>query len=410
MLADTTGKLSIGDAILSVNGEDLRNATHDEAVKALKKCGKQVEMEVIHLKEVSSYFKSELNWPGTISLFEKIPALKIYRDSGSAILPLRLACVLKGLSSRDQSGCMVETHSPDGQQFCLFKFADRKLASIWFNAIHTQIDAINKACLTELNRLLPKHQELKLLGWLLESRLSNSTSAEMEAVGHGEKVKRAWKPVFAAISDRDLLLYDSAPVSKEEWGTPVQAHPLIATRLVTRTIGVTTSNQQNIAYTPGGHMMYTFATRTGSKFGVEAHSFAVTTSSDLANWARALVEGSHAAVEGANEVLVTCKWANNDCRLALHYETGITLLLKQANGLDADGWSSIGQPQQQVDILWHYPYEALKMTNDDGQSLLWIHFNDESEKELDMLGCPKPVVFILHNILSAKLNRYGLIT
>lgn len=45
MAADQTEQLYVGDAILSVNGEDLREATHDEAVKALKKAGKIVELE-----------------------------------------------------------------------------------------------------------------------------------------------------------------------------------------------------------------------------------------------------------------------------------------------------------------------------------------------------------------------------
>ncbi|CAG9815889.1 unnamed protein product [Phaedon cochleariae] len=40
MAADQTDQLYVGDAILSVNGEDLRDATHDEAVKALKRAGK----------------------------------------------------------------------------------------------------------------------------------------------------------------------------------------------------------------------------------------------------------------------------------------------------------------------------------------------------------------------------------
>ena len=45
MAADKTEKLYVGDAILQVNGEDLRDATHDEAVKALKRAGKVVELE-----------------------------------------------------------------------------------------------------------------------------------------------------------------------------------------------------------------------------------------------------------------------------------------------------------------------------------------------------------------------------
>lgn len=45
MAADQTEQLYVGDAILSVNGEDLREATHDEAVKALKRAGKIVDLE-----------------------------------------------------------------------------------------------------------------------------------------------------------------------------------------------------------------------------------------------------------------------------------------------------------------------------------------------------------------------------
>ena len=40
---------STGDAILSVNGEDLHNATHDDAVNSLKKAGKIVELEGMQL-------------------------------------------------------------------------------------------------------------------------------------------------------------------------------------------------------------------------------------------------------------------------------------------------------------------------------------------------------------------------
>jgi len=45
MAADKTNQLYVGDAVLSVNGEDLKDATHDEAVKVLKRAGKFVDLE-----------------------------------------------------------------------------------------------------------------------------------------------------------------------------------------------------------------------------------------------------------------------------------------------------------------------------------------------------------------------------
>lgn len=45
LAADQTQALYVGDAILSVNGVNLRDATHDEAVQALKLAGKEVTLE-----------------------------------------------------------------------------------------------------------------------------------------------------------------------------------------------------------------------------------------------------------------------------------------------------------------------------------------------------------------------------
>ena len=45
LAADLTGQLYVGDAILSVNGEDIRDATHDYAVGALKRAGHAVTLQ-----------------------------------------------------------------------------------------------------------------------------------------------------------------------------------------------------------------------------------------------------------------------------------------------------------------------------------------------------------------------------
>lgn len=56
LAADQTEALFVGDAILSVNGEDLSSATHDEAVQVLKKTGKEVVLEGKHWGPQGCYF------------------------------------------------------------------------------------------------------------------------------------------------------------------------------------------------------------------------------------------------------------------------------------------------------------------------------------------------------------------
>lgn len=61
LAADQTEALYVGDAILSVNGYDLREATHDEAVQALKKTGKEVILEgKIFFIQEKNYLKPTL--------------------------------------------------------------------------------------------------------------------------------------------------------------------------------------------------------------------------------------------------------------------------------------------------------------------------------------------------------------
>lgn len=59
MAADNAKGLYVGDAILSVNGEELLDATHDDAVRALKRAGRVVELEGNSLI-FSSLFRSSV--------------------------------------------------------------------------------------------------------------------------------------------------------------------------------------------------------------------------------------------------------------------------------------------------------------------------------------------------------------
>jgi len=71
----------------------------------------------------------------------------------------------------------------------------------------------------------------------------------------------------------------------------------------------------------------------------------------------------------------------HNCRLTLHYENGFTLTTDSdgvvENGGAAD--TSRGGTATQT-ILWHYPFEKLQMSSDDGRRLLWLDFGDDGEQ------------------------------
>ncbi|KAE8743768.1 hypothetical protein FOCC_FOCC009600 [Frankliniella occidentalis] len=194
-----------------------------------------------------------------------------------------------------------------------------------------------------------------------------------------------WQAVFAAVTDRELRLYESAPWSPEAWAAPVDTCPLLSTRLVS-----SSSSRQN--------EVITLVVRCGSQDGVQAHTLRAETHRDLATWARTLVQGSHNAVAAQRELACRCVWQRKPCQLLLHYEDGFTLIEGQAN--------TLGREQK---VLMKAPFESLRSSGDDGLRLLWLDIGgDEGEMEFDLESCPKPFVFILHNFLSAKIHRLGL--
>lgn len=103
-----------------------------------------------------------------------------------------------------------------------------------------------------------------------------------------------WHSVFAAVTDSELRFYEGAPWSGEAWRTPCDAHPLIATRLV----GAAGRRGET-----GAGAAPEFSVRCATTEGVVTHHFKADTHRDLAAWAKALVNGSHASAVTQRELV-----------------------------------------------------------------------------------------------------------
>ncbi|XP_030437165.1 beta-2-syntrophin isoform X2 [Gopherus evgoodei] len=300
LAAERCGALRLGDAILSVNGTDLREATHDQAVQALKRAGREVLLEVKFMREVTPYIKkpslvSDLPWDGAAP---QSPSLSGSEDSGSPkhyngtkdrkVIPLKMCFAARNLSMPDLENRLIELHSPDSRNTLILRCKDTATAHSWFTAIHTNIMALLPQVLAELNAMLGasnatgSSKEVRHIAWLAEqSRLDGG--------------RQQWRPILMAMTEKDLLLYDCMPWTRDAWASPCHSYPLVATRLVH-------SGSGRRSPSPGSEL--TFATRTGSRQGIEMHVFRVETHRDLSSWTRMLVQGCHTAAELIKEVSV----------------------------------------------------------------------------------------------------------
>ncbi|XP_007063456.3 beta-1-syntrophin isoform X2 [Chelonia mydas] len=392
LAADQTQALYVGDAILAVNGTDLRDATHDEAVQALKRAGKEVLLEVKYMREATPYVKkgspvSEIGWEtpppesprlgGVSSDPLSQLSLTIHRDRKT--IPLKMCYVTRNMSVSDPENRLLEVHSPDAKHTVVLRSKDSATAQAWFNAIHSSVSDLIPRVISEVKDQLGKtgiagSREIRHLGWLAE-----------KVPGENEK---HWKPALVVLTEKDLLIYDSMPRMKEAWFSPLHTYPLLATRLVHSGPG---------KGSPQSGVDLSFATRTGTRQGIETHLFRTETSRDLSLWTRNIVQGCHNSAELITEIATSCTYKNQECRLTIHYEHGFSLTVEPQDGALS---KTIAQ----------CPYEKLKMSSDDGIRMLYLDFGGkDGEFQLDLHSCPKPIVFIIHSFLSAKITRLGLV-
>uniref|UniRef100_A0A3B4ZHE4 Syntrophin beta 1 n=1 Tax=Stegastes partitus TaxID=144197 RepID=A0A3B4ZHE4_9TELE len=296
LAADQTQALYVGDAILSVNGMNLRDATHDEAVQALKRAGKDVTLEVKYMREATPYVKkgspvSEIGWEtpppesprlGSPPITSSDPPSSPTQPSLSLTgdrrcIPLRMCYVTRAMTTPDPDNRQLELHSPDARHTVVLRCPDQPSALSWFSAMHSSSITLEK-----------------ISAW---SEWMDGNSCPCVIVHlfvlQTESEKQSWKPALVVVTEKDLLLYDSLPRGREAWQSPTHTYPLLATRLV---------HSGPDRGSPHSGTELFFATRTGTRLGIETHLFRAETTKDLSLWTRQIVNGCHASAEMIKEV------------------------------------------------------------------------------------------------------------
>ncbi|XP_071017743.1 alpha-1-syntrophin-like [Oncorhynchus clarkii lewisi] len=374
LAADQTEALYVGDAILSVNGSDLREATHDDAVQALKKTGKEVILEVKYIKEMSAFFKNTLPgaplpWDSPHATPQKGADAPPTELKEARTIPLKMCQVTRKQCPPDTENRYFEVISSSRKSSVFLRAKDPAMAQSWYNAIQAGVSALVPRVRDEL-RAMQAGLDVKHMGWITEQATQGPE-----------------RPVLALLTERDLLLYPTLPDSKDGINSPAKSHPLITTRLVHSGPGKSS---------PLLDSELSFGLRTGTKQGVETHLFRVDSAKELSAWTHMLVDGCHNAAELIQEVTTACSWNGKECNLGVHIDEGFSLFTEEM-GI-------------RKTVLLQQPFERLRMSSDDGVHMIFLDFGGpEAEIQLDLHSCPKTMVFIIHSFLSAKVKRLGLL-
>ena len=143
----------------SVDGNDLKNASHDEAVKVLKGTQQNVTMQVRYMKEITPFFHkamllNDFGWepPGTAFLAQAsnnpVPPSSVIApefaspNSEMKWSSLQLTCLTKDANFPEENASTLEIHSPNRKNSILLRVS-AKSADRWSAAISAAIDQVH---------------------------------------------------------------------------------------------------------------------------------------------------------------------------------------------------------------------------------------------------------------------------
>ncbi|CAK9294962.1 unnamed protein product [Gordionus sp. m RMFG-2023] len=213
------------------------------------------------------------------------------------------------------------------------------------------------------------------------------------------------------------------------------------------------------------HENIRFTCRVGTQRGTHAirYESAPLGGEDSLEWCRTVKAATLHAIKEVREIVCVCTWRNVDCKLVINCATGFSLYqLKlplsppstpvsnfnsdlskiieanhpyddknihgKVNHTKDEARNSTSDILGNGKLIWHYPFQALIASSDNGVDTLSLRF-DELQKDCNnstnkanglLIDCsskaenvtlcdinlksnPKPIVFILHNFLYAKL-------
>ncbi|MBN3301544.1 SNTG2 protein, partial [Amia calva] len=414
-VADQTGMLFIGDAVLQVNGINVENATHEEVVHLLRGAGDEVTITVQYLREAPSFLKLPLGSPGPSSNQSSRTSSPLF-DSGlhlngnstntapsspssptanepkyekrwldSLSIPLLMARVSNYKAGTDKlRSNSLEILALDGVSTGILQFCTASECMDWLRSISTNINDLTLQNVRIRDYKLFSSFLLQIIhmGWVSEKLL-------------GSESPKLYKFKFLALKSSSVYIFNTPPVSTLDWVRAETIHNLCEVLFKVHKLWITEDCWLQAKLYLGLHQDCELQDNKPFCFSVMAghgksHYFSVELGSDLAVWEKSFQRAIFMEVQRTGSKTYICSSQGKILCFTIDFAAGFTC-----------------SENVSKNILWKYKFSQLKGSSDDGKTRVKFLFQNPDTKQIEMKELEfadlTAVLHCIHSFIAAKV-------
>ncbi|XP_054673539.1 gamma-1-syntrophin isoform X1 [Grus americana] len=395
--AELSGLLFIGDAILQINGINVRKCRHEEVVQVLRNAGEEVTLTVSFLKRAPAFLKLPLNedcacapsdqssgtssplcdsglhlnyhpnntdtlscssWPASPGLrWEK-------RWCDLRLIPLlhsRFSQYLPGSDLCRQNAFQVI--AVDGVCSGIIQCLSAEDCIDWLQAIASNISNLTKHNIKKINRNFPVNQQIVYMGWT-EEREQDSLQDRM------------YTPKFLALRGSSLYKFIAPPVTTWDWTRAEKTFSVyeIMCKILKDSDLLDRRKHCFSVQSESGEDLY----------------FSVELESDLTLWEKAFQTATFLEVERIQCKTYACVLESHLMGLTIDFSMGFVCFDAATKA-----------------VLWRYKFSQLKGSSDDGKSKIKFLFQNQDTKQIEAKELEFSNLFAvlhcIHSFFAAKV-------
>ncbi|XP_059022459.1 gamma-1-syntrophin [Mustela lutreola] len=415
--AELSGLLFIGDAILQINGINVRKCRHEEVVacqphfgrswkveglllvmvQVLRNAGEEVTLTVSFLKRSPAFLKLPLNEDcacapsdqssGTSSPLCDSGLHLNYHPNNTDTLScsswptspglrwekrwcdLRLIPLLHSRFSQYVPGTDLSRQNAfqviavDGVCSGIIQCLSAEDCVDWLQAIATNISNLTKHNIKKINRNFPVNQQIVYMGWC-------------EAREQDPLQDRVYSPTFLALRGSCLYKFLAPPVTTWDWTRAEKTFSVyeIMCKILKDSDLLDRRKHCFTVQSESGEDLY----------------FSVELESDLAQWERAFQTATFLEVERIQCKTYACVLESHLMGLTIDFSTGFICFDAATKA-----------------ILWRYKFSQLKGSSDDGKSKIKFLFQNPDTKQIEAKELEFSNLFAvlhcIHSFFAAKV-------